>query len=92
VLPVNQSWLSVDRQFRYQQLLTRYSRALGHLREGAPGPVSSGVHEFGYLYAPMPAPSAGHIRALGIVEDTIAKYPDDVIRACQAAFNDGNNG
>ena len=42
VLPVNQSWLGVNRQYRFPQLMTRYARALGHLAEGAPGPVEYG--------------------------------------------------
>lgn len=92
ILPVNQSWLPLNHHYRFPQLLTRYSRALGHLREGAPGPVSTGVHERGFTYQPMPTPTPGHIRSLGIVDDTLEKYKDEVIQACQAALQDGNTG
>jgi hypothetical protein len=85
LLPVNQSWLGVDRQFRYPQILSRYARALGHLREGAPGPVSTGVHERGFIYQPVPSPSSGHIPSVGIVDDTLTKYRDEFIQACRAA-------
>lgn len=92
ILPVNQSWLGVDRQFRYPQILSRYARALGHLREGAPGPVSTGVHERGFIYQPMPRPSAGHIPSFGIVDDTLTKYRDDLIQLCVAAVREGSSG
>lgn len=83
LLPVNQSWLGISKHYRYPQLLTRYGRALGHLSEGAPMPMSTGVHERGYLFQEMPAPTAGHIRALGIVDDTLEKYPHEIERICR---------
>ena len=92
LLPVNQSWLGVDGKYRFPQLLTRYSRALGHLAAGAPGPVSTGVHERGFSHLPMPEPTPGHIRSLGIVDDTLEKYQDEVIRVCRAVANGSNGG
>lgn len=92
LLPVNQSWLGVDRQYRFPQLLTRYARALGHLAEGAPGPVSTGVHERGFTFAPMREPTFGHIRALGIVDDTLERYRDEVVRVCRAIAEGSHDG
>lgn len=92
VLPVNQSWLGVNRQYRFPQLLTRYGRALGHLAEGAPGPVSTGVHERGFTYSPRPDPSHGHIPALGIVDDTLDNYREEIISVCRAAAKRSNGG
>ena len=92
VLPVNQSWLGVNRQYRLPQLMTRYARALGHLAEGAPGPASTGVHERGFTYSPMPAPTPGHIRALGIVDDTLEKYREELIASCHNAAEARHDG
>ena len=92
VLPVNQSWLGVNRQYRFPQLLTRYARALGHLAEGAPGPVSTGVHERGFTHTPMPDPTPGHIRALGIVDDTLDRYQPEIIAICHAAARPDHEG
>lgn len=88
VLPVNQSWLGIDRQFRYPQLLAKYGRALGHLANGTPGAGSTGVHEGGFYPINDQAITPGHIRSLGIVEDTLDKYRDDVIRICREAAQD----
>ncbi len=92
VLPVNQSWLGVNRKYRFPQLLTRYARALGHLAEGAPWPVSTGVHERGFTYTPMPDPTPGHIRALGIVDDTLDTHREDIIQACRTAAACSHDG
>lgn len=85
LMPVNQSWLRTDRQFIYPQLLTRYGRALGHLAEGAPGPVSTGVHEGGFRYKRDGAPTPGHIPSVGIVDDSLTDYRDELIALCKAA-------
>lgn len=85
VLPVNQTWLNIDRHFKYPQLLTRYGRALGHLAEGAPGAVSTGVHERGFSYKQSGAVTPGHIVSVGIADDSMSKYADEVIAACKAA-------
>ncbi|MCK6579205.1 MAG: hypothetical protein L6Q98_13995 [Anaerolineae bacterium] len=85
VLPVNQSWLGVDRHFKYPQILARYGRALGHLAEGAPGPVSTGVHERGFTYRVAGPVTPGHIASVGIADDTMTRYVDEVIAACRAA-------
>ncbi len=86
VLPVNQSWLGVDRQYKFPQLLAKYGRALGHLAEGAPGAVSTGVHERGFTYRQAGPVTVGHIPSVGIVDDTLTRYADDVIAACKAAM------
>jgi len=85
LLPVNQSWLNIDRHYRYPQLLTKYGRALGHLAEGTPGPGSTGVHEGGFHPITYGSPTPGHIPSLGIADDTLERYRDDVIRICREA-------
>lgn len=85
LMPVNQSWLRTDRQFIYPQLLTRYGRALGHLAEGAPGPVSTGVHEGGFRYVRDGAATPGHIPSIGIADDTVTHYREELIALCKAA-------
>lgn len=82
VFPVNQSWLGVERNYRYPQLLTRFGRALGHLKDGTPGTGSSGVHEGGFYPAPPQQPTFGHIPSLGIADDTLARYGDEVVQVC----------
>jgi hypothetical protein len=85
VLPVNQSWLGVDRRYRFPQILTRYGRALGHLAEGAPGAVSTGVHERGFTYKTSGPATPGHIVSVGIVDDSMTRHAEEVIAACRAA-------
>ena len=86
LLPVNQSWLNIDRHYKFPQLLMRYGRALGHLAEGTPGAVSTGVHERGFTYRKSGAVTPGHIVSVGIVDDTMSRYANEVIAACQAAI------
>lgn len=83
--PVNQSWLGVERHYRYPGLLSRYGRALGHLARGTPGHGSTGVHEGGFYPEPPQKPTAGHIASLGIVDDTLTRCRDEVIEICRAA-------
>lgn len=86
VFPVNQSWLGVDRVFRYPELLTRYGRAVGHLSMGAPGDGSTGVHEGGF-YPGAPGPTApGHLATVAVVDDTISRHGDEFVARCRAAF------
>lgn len=85
LLPVNQSWLGIDRHYRYPQLLAKYGRALGHLANGTPGPGSTGVHEGGFYPITDQGTTSGHIRSLGIADDTLEKYEADVIRICREA-------
>lgn len=85
LFPVNQSWLGVDRRYRQPALLTRYARALGHLSSGTPGHGSTGVHEGGFYPATPDPPTLGHISALGIVDDTLDRYTDQVVQICRAA-------
>jgi hypothetical protein len=88
LFPVNQSWLGVERRYRFPELLTRYGRALGHLSEGTPGAGSTGVHEAGFRPAPQQKPTFGHIASLGVVDDTLEQYGDEVAVACRAAAAD----
>jgi hypothetical protein len=85
LMPVNQTWLGISRPYRQPRLLTDFARVIGHLAEGAPGPVSTGVHERGFTYKVEGQEMPGHIRSLGIVDDTLDRYRDDVIAVCRAA-------
>lgn len=85
IFPVNQSWLGMERRYRFPQVLTRYARALGHLAEGTPGYGSTGVHERGYFPSVANDPAEGHIPSLGIVDDTFEKDRDEIVRICQMA-------
>lgn len=82
LFPVNQSWLGVERNYRYPQLLTRYARALGHLAEGTPGRGSTGVHELGFRPEPFPSHTPGHIPALGFVDDTLECCSNEIAAIC----------
>lgn len=82
IMPINQSWMGVERNYRYPQLLTRFGRALGHLQDGTPGNGSSGVHEGGFYPAPPQQPTFGHIPSLGIADDTIACNGNEVREIC----------
>jgi hypothetical protein len=83
VMAVNQSWLGIDRHYKFPQILSRYGRALGHLAEGAPGAVSTGVHERGFTYKRAGEVTEGHIASVGIVDDSMRLYVDEVIAACK---------
>lgn len=83
VMAVNQSWLGIDRHYKFPQILSRYGRALGHLAEGAPGAVSTGVHERGFTYKRAGEVTEGHIASVGIVDDSMSRYADEVIAACK---------
>ncbi len=89
--PVNQSWLGVERKYRYPQLLMRYARALGHLAEGTPGYGSTGVHEGGFHPTAPQKSTPGHIPSLGIVDDTLSRHRDTVIQICTTLV-DRNTG
>lgn len=86
LLPVNQSWLGIDRNYKFPEILTRYGRALGHLAEGAPGAVSTGVHERGFTYRESGPVTPGHIVSVGIADDSMSKYAEEVIAACRNAL------
>lgn len=89
LFPMNQTWLDVTRPGRSTALPYRYSRILGHLNSGAPGHGSTGVHEGGYREVAKPLRIDGYIPALGLVDDTMADYPDDVIAFCRDVHADG---
>jgi len=86
LFPVNQSWLGIYRGYRFHELLTRYSRALGHLAQGAPGTGSTGVHEGGFYPSVYKQPAFGHIPCITIADDTLEKYSGLVAQICKAAL------
>jgi hypothetical protein len=46
---------------------------------------STGVHEGGFYPITDQGVTTGHIRSLGIADDTLEKYEADVIRICREA-------
>lgn len=85
VFPLSQQWFGVDRDLREPRVLTRYARTTGHLAEGTPGPGSTGVHEKGFLPRPPDVAREGHLPVVGIVDDTLPKYADEVAAICRWA-------
>ena len=84
VFPMNQTWQDDPRPPRFDDLPVRYARTLGHLKDGAPGDGSTGVHEGGTRAIAAPLRIPGHIPALPIVDDTASDHRDairDFIRA-----------
>jgi hypothetical protein len=76
VFPMNQTWLDMARRPRFDDLPTRYARMLGHLRDGAPGVGSTGVHEGGRRPIGKPLRARGYIPALSVVDDTFSNHSD----------------
>ena len=84
VFPMNQTWLDVAQLPRFDDLPARYARTLGHLRDGAPGAGSTGVHEGGRRPVGQPLPARGYIPAVSFVDDTLANRFDAVRDFIQA--------
>lgn len=84
VFPMNQTWIDMNAAPRFDDLPMRYSRVLGHLKDGAPGAGSTGVHEGGINPQAQPLRVNGYVPALGVVHDTFAKHRDDVREFCRA--------
>jgi hypothetical protein len=84
VLPMNQTWLDMSKPPRTDALPMRYGRVLGHLKDGAPGAGSTGVHEGGTRPIAQPLHAHGYIPSLSIVDDTFTRYRDDVREFCRA--------
>jgi len=84
VFPMNQTWIEMDAAPRFDDLPMRYSRVLGHLKDGAPGAGSTGVHEGGTNPHAQPLRVNGFVPALGVVHDTFAQHREEVREFCRA--------
>lgn len=74
VFPMNQTWLDMSQTPRSDDLPLRYARIVGHLKDGAPGVGSTGVHEGGVRPGAQPLRVRGYIPALSIVDDTLSNH------------------
>jgi hypothetical protein len=84
VFPMNQTWLDMATPPRFDDLPMRYSRILGHLKDGAPGAGSTGVHEGGTNPLAQPLRVNGYVPALAVVHDTFVEHRDEVRQFCRA--------
>lgn len=84
VFPMNQTWLPMAQPPRFDHLPMRYARVLGHLKDGAPGAGSTGVHEGGTRPLGQPLRVPGYVPALSVVHDTFAEHRDAVRQFCRA--------
>jgi hypothetical protein len=90
LFPMNQTWQDMSVPPRFDDLPMRYARVLGHLKDGAPGAGSTGVHEGGTRALGRPLRVRGYIPALSIVDDTLPAHRDAVRRFCRAVGGDVN--
>jgi hypothetical protein len=88
LFPMNQTWLEMSVPPRFDDLPMRYTRVLGHLKDGAPGAGSTGVHEGGTRALGRPLRVPGFIPALSIVDDTMTAHREAVRRFCRAVGGD----
>ncbi len=88
VFPMNQTWIQMADPPRFDDLPLRYSRVLGHLKDGALGVGSTGVHEGGTnpLAAPLRRP--GFVPALPVVHDTFTKHREEVLAFCRSVVKE----
>lgn len=84
VFPMNQTWLPMAQPPRHDHLPMRYARVLGHLKDGAPGAGSTGVHEGGTRPLAEPLRVPGFVPALSVVHDTFTEHRDAVRDFCRA--------
>jgi hypothetical protein len=88
VFPMNQTWLDMSLPPRFDDLPARYARTLGHLKDGAPGAGSTGVHEGGVRALGRPLRVNGYIPALSVVDDTFTKHRQAVREFCRAVVGE----
>ena len=84
VFPMNQTWIDMTPPPRFDDLPMRYSRVLGHLKDGAPGTGSTGVHEGGTNGHAKPTRVHGYVPALTVVHDTFTSFREEVREFCRA--------
>jgi hypothetical protein len=84
LFPMNQTWRDMSVPQRVAELPMRYTRLLGHLKDGAPGAGSTGVHEGGARPVAQPIRVPGYIPSLSIVDDTLPRHRAWVRDFCRA--------
>ena len=88
VFPMNQTWIDMTEPPRFDDLPMRYSRVLGHLKDGAPGSGSTGVHEGGTNPLAAPLRRAGFVPALPVVEDTFTTHREAALAFCRSVVKE----
>jgi hypothetical protein len=86
VFPLNQTWLELAAPPHFDDLPMRYTRVLGHLKDGAPGSGSTGVHEAGTNPFARPLRVDGFAPALPVVDDTFTEHGEAARAFVRAAF------
>jgi hypothetical protein len=84
LFPMNQTWIDVTDPPRFDDLPMRYARVLGHLKEGAPGGGSTGVHEGGTNPSAAPLRRSGFVPALSVVHDTFTTHREAALAFCRS--------
>lgn len=85
LMPMNQRWHDMTLSQRFDTLPMRYSRVLGHLKDGAPGAGSTGVYEGGTNTMCQPVRVRGYLPALPVVDDTFTAHRQEVRDFIRAA-------
>ena len=88
VFPMNQTWIDMAELPRFDDIPLRYSRVLGHLKDGAPGAGSTGVHEGGTNPLAVPLHRPGFVPALPIVDDTFTAQREAVLAFCRSVVKE----
>jgi hypothetical protein len=88
VFPMNQTWIDMADAPRFDDLPMRYSRVLGHLKDGAPGAGSTGVHEDGTSPLAVPLRRGGFVPALPVVHDTFTTHRAEALAFCRSVVKE----
>jgi hypothetical protein len=88
VFPMNQTWIEMDEAARFDELPMRYARVLGHLKDGAPGLGSTGVHEGGTNPLAAALHRNGFVPALPVVGDTFTTHREAALAFCRAVVKE----
>lgn len=88
VFPMNQTWIDMAASPRLDDLPVRYSRVLGHLKDGAPGTGSTGVHEGGTNPLAAPLRRNGFVPALPVVDDTFTAHREAALAFCRSVVKE----
>jgi hypothetical protein len=88
VFPMNQTWIEMAEPPRFDDLPVRYSRVLGHLKDGAPGAGTTGVHEGGTNPLAAPLRRNGFVPALPVVDDTFTTHREAALAFCRSVVKE----
>jgi hypothetical protein len=88
VFPMNQTWIDVSEPPRFDDLPIRYARILGHLKDGAPGAGSTGVHEGGTNPLAVPLRRNGFVPVLPVVHDTFTTHREEALAFCRSVVKE----